>query len=136
MAFVHFVIVLSLIFNIQIAVSFHHSLGQTFFRTKSSSFSNSKNESPRIRINLHMSTLSHKNNDAHEVITKTKLSRVTKSTPIKNLISADTRTLEEIISILSEHQSDMIVVRFYAPWCKVRGNYIFGFLLFLLHGPH
>ena len=100
------------IFNIQMVTSFH--LGCTFFHTKSTISSIYK--SPRI-YNLATRTLSFKNNDDNEI--RIKKSRVTASTPIHNLIAID--TLEELNDMLNQpNESDVVVVRFYSPWCKVR----------------
>lgn len=46
-----------------------------------------------------------------------KKSRVVKSTPLLNLLSID--TFEDFTSTLKQHHSDIIVVRFHSPWCKV-----------------
>lgn len=107
MALFNFIMAL-FFFNTQMAASFNS--GRTFFHTRSTLSSTS--ESPRI---YHLPTFSFKNNDDNEI--KIKKSRVTRSTPIPNLIAVD--TLEEFIAILDQpNKSDVVAVRFYAPWCK------------------
>lgn len=91
-------------FNIQTVTSFHS--GHTFLHSKSTV--SSIHESTRI---YNLPTLSFKN-DSNEI--RIKKSRVTGSTPIHNLIAID--TLEDLSAILD--QSDVVVVRFYSPWCK------------------
>lgn len=48
---------------------------------------------------------------------KMKKKRVVSSTPIHNLVSVD--TIEEYKEFMDEHKTDLVVIRFYAPWCKV-----------------
>ena len=51
----------------------------------------------------------------------TKKSRVVKSTPIKNLIHVS--TLEEFVNVMEHESTNVVVARFYAPWCKVSSSF-------------
>lgn len=62
------------------------------------------------------SPLYFKSKDENEFLTKK--SRVIRSTPVKNLVTID--SIEEFYSSLRNNKSHVKVVRFYAPWCKVR----------------
>jgi len=70
----------------------------------------------------HSSTvLSYKNTDddddnsVKEVVIKKKR-RVVSSTPIKNLFAVD--TIEDYAEFMEQHKTDLVVIRFFAPWCK------------------
>ncbi len=52
------------------------------------------------------------------VLTKKKPSRVIKSTPLKNVITVE--TLDEFTHHLDSNPNKLVVVRFFASWCKVR----------------
>jgi len=81
----------------------------------------------------HSSTvLSYKNTDddddnsVKEVVIKKKR-RVVSSTPIKNLFAVD--TMEDYAEFMEQHKTDLVVIRFFAPWCKV--SFIYSFIHFL-----
>lgn len=111
----------------------------------SSQFSNTNtnaNTSLRIHNTGGSSTLSYKNHDEGDeagdtrtdtdidtgIDTQTeqqikeikkvikKKTRVVNSTPIQNLVPID--TLEEYNLAMSQHETDIVVIRFYSTWCK------------------
>lgn len=49
-------------------------------------------------------------------VVKRKGSRVISSTPIKNLVKID--NLDDFIDFMYTHRDQLVVVRFYASWCK------------------
>ncbi len=72
-----------------------------------------------------LSTLNFKTEDKDENITKK--SRVLKSTPIKNLVSIE--TMDDFRSIINERKSDVLVARFFSPWCKVSRFFLTTFYI-------
>lgn len=112
------IISISFVFiNAIVVVSFH--TGNPTTNTHTTKYTTlSKERYMYLRSQSFSTSLSYKNNkdEDHRIITKK--SRVISSTPIKNLITVE--TLEQFLSILNETKADVTVVRFFAPWCKVR----------------
>lgn len=103
-------------FNIQLVSSFqigHRSKYHTIRLSSSPPSSPLSKPSQRIH-HLSLSFKVNDDDDVKAVIPKKK--RVVSSTPIKNLIPVN--TLEEYLSLMNEHKEDVVVIRFYAPWCK------------------
>lgn len=88
-------------------------------------FSTTLTTTKRISQRTHLTYSSFKVNDDDDddnavadvkTVIPAKKRRVVRSTPIKNLISLDTP--EEFNTLMKKHENDIVVIRFFAPWCK------------------